>query len=116
MENLVFVPLFAGSPFAHLNVLCFCLSVFCGYWLVQKRQQDALVLSLLIGFVIGFLLVLDDAYSRVGLLDSLYYNPRPLIGLIGGGLGWFLAKSKRSKQNMLEDQECPTSEDEEKES
>jgi uncharacterized membrane protein YfcA len=94
MRHEFFVPLFAMGPYALLDSLCFCLSVFYCYWIVRLETKYALIVSIITGCTIGILLICDDGHINKNLPPQYF---RPIIGLLGGVLGYYFAFIKRKK-------------------
>ncbi len=100
MEYFASLPLLAMGVHAFLDGPCFILAVVCGYWLCKK--QDDLIVSILIGGVIGVLFTLDGVYRGHYLEGPEIF--RPAIGAVGGLLGWLLARSRQKKTKQEDDE------------
>jgi uncharacterized membrane protein YeaQ/YmgE (transglycosylase-associated protein family) len=99
MKEIMF-PLFASSPWVLLNVLCFVLSVFCGYLITrhydhikEHTDESGLFNSVVVGIGIGFLLIFDGFRQY-----DLPQFGRILIGLVGGILGHYLFQVSQIKK------------------
>jgi uncharacterized membrane protein YfcA len=97
MRHEFFIPLFAMGPYALLDSLCFCLSVFYGYWIVRLETKYALIVSIIAGGTIGILLICEDGYINNNLPPQYF---RPIIGLLGGVLGYYWASIKCKSDRM----------------
>ncbi|MCL2349484.1 MAG: hypothetical protein FWC50_14635 [Planctomycetaceae bacterium] len=91
--------LFAMSPYAPLDGLCFVLTAFCGYCIARHyrvhHNTSSLRLSIFVGVAIGILLILDDGY--VHRIKPQY--GRLLIGAIGSSLGYCLSQVQARQKN-----------------
>ena len=106
MNNQFLMLLFAGAGYApHIDGLCFILAVAYGCWFGRQKISRPLFLSILTGAIIGLLLMLDDHGLEPLSVPPTYFL-RPLLGAVGGLLGWLLARSRRRKQEKGDEKDC----------
>jgi len=100
--------LFAGSPYAENDALCFLVAVACAiavsrhYILEHRKMLMPFVVSIMAGIVIGFLVMVQDGFPSYPKMQT----GRPVIGAVGAILGYGLAvlryKKRVNKENNNE--------------
>ena len=92
--------LFAGSPYAENDALCFLVAVACAiavsrhYILEHRRMLMPFVVSLIAGVIIGYLVMVQDGFQKFPRLQI----GRPVIGAVGAMLGYGLAVLRYKKR------------------